>query len=260
MRLDGTSSVVTGGASGLGEAVARRLIKAGSTVVIADLQTDRGTALAAELGAVFVRTDVTQTDDIIAAVDQATEVAPLRVAVNCAGIGVALRTIGRDGSYESAHDLDVYKKVIDIDLVGTFDVIRIAATAMSQLEPDEDGQRGAIVNTGSVAAEDGQIGQAAYASAKAGVAGLTLPVARDLGSVGVRVNTILPGFFDTPVYGTGPQAEAIASALVKDVVFPRRFGKPEEFASLVLELLANNYLNGEVIRLDGAARMPPRSN
>lgn len=259
MNLEGTSALVTGGASGLGEAVVRRLAEVGSTVVIADLQHDRSNELAKELGAVFVPTDVTETADVIAAIDTATEHAPLRTTVNCAGIGVALRTIGRDGSYDSAHDLDTYKRIIDIDLVGTFDVIRIAATAMSRLEPDEDGQRGAIVNTGSVAAEDGQIGQAAYASAKAGVAGLTLPVARDLAAVGVRVNTILPGFFDTPVYGTGPQAKAIADALVKDVVFPRRFGRPDEFASLALELLTNNYLNGEVIRIDAAARMPPRS-
>lgn len=259
MRLDQASAIVTGGASGLGEATVRRLSQAGARVFIADLQEDRGNALAAEVDGVFVRTDVTVTEDVVALVDQAAESAPLRAVVNCAGVGVAIRTIGRDGRYESAHDLNTFKRILDIDLVGTFDVIRIAATAMSRLDPDDGGSRGAIVNTGSVAAQDGQIGQVAYASAKAGVVGLTLPVARDLGAVGIRVNTILPGFFDTPVYGTGPQSDSLREKLAKDLVFPRRFGVPDEFASLALELLTNDYINGETIRIDAGVRMPPRS-
>ncbi|MFC0530008.1 SDR family oxidoreductase [Phytohabitans kaempferiae] len=259
MKLDRVSAIVTGGASGLGEATVRRLSEAGAVVFVADPQEDRGSALAEEVGGVFVRTDVTVTDDVVAVVERAAETAPLRAVVNCAGVGVAIRTIGRDGRYESAHDLDVYKRILAIDLVGTFDVIRIAATAMSRLDPDEGGSRGAIVNTGSVAAYDGQIGQVAYASAKAGVVGLTLPVARDLGAVGIRVNTILPGFFDTPVYGTGPQADSLRDRLAKDVVFPRRFGRPDEFASLALELLTNDYINGETIRIDAGVRMPPKS-
>ncbi|SOD72138.1 NAD(P)-dependent dehydrogenase (short-subunit alcohol dehydrogenase family) [Jatrophihabitans sp. GAS493] len=259
MNLEGTSAVVTGGASGLGEATVRRLAKAGVTVVIADLQSERGTALADEVGGIFCRVDVTDTDDIIAAVEAAAAAAPLRSAVNCAGIGIPARTIGRDGRYESAHDLDSYRRVLDIDLVGTFDMIRIAATAMSRLEPLDSGVRGAIVNTASVAAEDGQIGQAAYSSAKAGIVGMTLPIARDLGAVGIRINTILPGYFLTPAYGTGPKSEEIIAKFTEDIVFPRRFGRTEEFASLAYELLTNDYLNGESIRLDAAARMPPKT-
>ena len=201
MDLNGTSAIVTGGASGLGLATSRLLAERGVRVVVADLQEDKGVPLAKEIGGLFVQTDVTNTEQVIAAVDAAVEMAPLKSLVNCAGIGWATRTIGRDGDYASAHDLDLYRRVIEINLIGTFNCIRLAATKMSLNEPDEDGARGAIVNTSSVAAEDGQIGQAAYSSSKGGVVGMTLPVARDLAVVGIRVNTILPGLIDTPIYG-----------------------------------------------------------
>ena len=203
MDLNGTSAIVTGGASGLGLATSRLLAERGVRVVVADLQEDKGVPLAKEIGGLFVQTDVTNAEQVIAAVDAAVEMAPLKSLVNCAGIGWATRTIGRDGDYASAHDLDLYRRVIEINLIGTFNCIRLAATKMSLNEPDEDGARGAIVNTSSVAAEDGQIGQAAYSSSKGGVVGMTLPVARDLAVVGIRVNTILPGLIDTPIYGAG---------------------------------------------------------
>lgn len=258
MELSGSSAVVTGGASGLGEATARLLAERGARVVVADLQADKGGALAKELGAVFVRTDVTDTETIIAAVDAAREMGPLKSLVNCAGIGWATRTIGKDGQYSSAHDLGAYRRVIEVNLIGTFDCIRIAATAMSQNEPDEDGQRGAIVNTASVAAEDGQIGQAAYSSSKGGIVGMTLPVARDLAAVGVRVNTILPGLIDTPIYGSGDFADQFKERLGAGVLFPKRLGHAQEFATLAVELLTNNYMNAECIRLDAGIRMQPK--
>ena len=203
MDLNGTSAIVTGGASGLGLATSRLLAERGVRVVVADLQADKGEPLAKEIGGLFVQTDVTNPEQVIAAVDAAVEMAPLKSLVNCAGIGWATRTIGRDGDYASAHDLDLYRRVIEINLIGTFHCIRLAATKMSLNDPDADGARGAIVNTASVAAEDGQIGQAAYSSSKGGVVGMTLPVARDLAVVGIRVNTILPGLIDTPIYGAG---------------------------------------------------------
>src|SRR3954467_8192326 len=258
MELNGTSAVVTGGASGLGEATARLLTKNGTKVVIADLQDDKGEPLAKELGGTFVKTNVTDTDSVIAAVEAAKDLGPLWSLVNCAGIGWATRTIGKDGKYESAHDLDMYRRVIEISRIGAFNCIRLAATAMSQNEPNENGERGAIVNTASVAAEDGQIGQAAYSSSKGGVVGMTLPVARDLAAVGVRVNTILPGLIDTPIYGAGPDAEEFKARLGAQVLFPPRLGKPEEFASMAIELLRNNYMNGESIRLDAGIRMQPK--
>jgi NAD(P)-dependent dehydrogenase (short-subunit alcohol dehydrogenase family) len=258
MELNGTSAVVTGGASGLGAATARLLAENGARVVIADLAVDKGEALAKEIDATFVPVDVTNTDQIITAVDTAVGLAPLWSLVNCAGTGWAARTIGKDGQYASAHDLDLYKKVLTINLVGTFDAIRIAATAMSRNEPDADGQRGAIVNTSSAAAEDGQIGQAAYSSSKGGIVGMTLPVARDLSVVGVRVNTILPGLIDTPIYGSGPDAEAFKAHLGEQVLFPKRLGYPEEFASMAVELLRNNYMNGSSLRLDAGIRMQPK--
>jgi NAD(P)-dependent dehydrogenase (short-subunit alcohol dehydrogenase family) len=183
---------------------------------------------------------------------------PLRGLVNSAGVGWATRTIGKDGTYESAHDLDLYRKVIEINLVGTFNCIRLVATAMSKTEPLESGERGAIVNMASLAAFDGQIGQAAYSSSKGGVVGLTLPVARDLSPVGIRVCTVAPGLIDTPIYGTGEGSEAFKANLAKDVVFPKRLGKAEELASMVVELLGNSYMNGETVRVDGALRMPPK--
>ncbi|MHB1446680.1 MAG: SDR family NAD(P)-dependent oxidoreductase [Acidimicrobiales bacterium] len=258
MEINGSSAVVTGGASGLGEATARLLADRGVKVVVADLQADKGEVLAEEIKGVFVKTDVTNTDQIISAVDAARELGPLKSLVNCAGIGWASRTVGKDGEYSSAHDLGAYRRVIEINLIGTFDCIRIAATAMSANEPDEDGQRGAIVNTASVAAEDGQIGQAAYSSSKGGVVGMTLPVARDLAAIGVRVNTILPGLIDTPIYGAGDFADQFKERLGAGVLFPKRLGKSSEFATMAVELLTNNYMNAESIRLDAGIRMQPK--
>jgi len=258
MDLNGTSAVVTGGASGLGEATSRLLAQRGVRVVVADLQADKGEILAKEIGGLFAQTDVTSTEQVIAAVDAATEMGPLKSLVSCAGIGWATRTIGKDGDYASAHDLDLYRRVIEINLIGTFNCIRLAATKMSLNAPDEDGARGAIVNTASVAAEDGQIGQAAYSSSKGGVVGLTLPVARDLAVVGIRVNTILPGLIDTPIYGAGEGSEAFKDKLAQDVLFPRRLGRATEFATLAVELLANSYMNAESIRIDAGIRMQPK--
>ena len=258
MDISGSSAVVTGAASGIGAAVARRLAAAGATVVVADVQDDRGQALADELGGAFVHVDVTDTAQITAAVDAAVELGPLRVLVNSAGIGPAARTVGRDGTYESAHDLDLYKRVIGINLIGTFDAIRIAGTAMSRLEPLESGERGAIVNMASVAAFDGQIGQAAYSASKGGIVGMTVPVARDLAAVGVRLNCVAPGLFDTPIYGEGPAAEEFKDKLKRDVLFPKRLGRSEELAAMVVELLTNSYANGEVVRVDGGARLQPK--
>ncbi len=258
MEIQGTAAIVTGGASGLGEATARLLHERGVRVVVADLQDDKGELLAKEIGGAFVHTDVANTDNVIEAIEAAKEMGPLWSLVNCAGVGWAARTIGKDGQYESAHDLDLYRRVIEINLIGTFNCIRLAATAMSQNEPDEDGQRGAVVNTASVAAEDGQIGQAAYSSSKGGVVGMTLPVARDLAAVGVRVNTILPGLIDTPIYGTGEASEQFKQKLGAMVLFPRRLGYASEFASMAVELLTNNYMNAESIRLDAGIRMQPK--
>jgi len=258
MDLNGISAIVTGGASGIGEACSRLLADRGAKVVIADLNDDKGNALATEIGGAFAHTDVTNVEEVIAAIDLAGEMGPLRGLVNSAGVGWATRTIGKDGTYESAHDLDLYRKVIEINLVGTFNCIRLVATAMSKTEPLESGERGAIVNMASLAAFDGQIGQAAYSSSKGGVVGLTLPVARDLSPVGIRVCTVAPGLIDTPIYGTGEGSEAFKANLAKDVVFPKRLGKAEELASMVVELLGNSYMNGETVRVDGALRMPPK--
>jgi NAD(P)-dependent dehydrogenase (short-subunit alcohol dehydrogenase family) len=259
MDITGASAVVTGGASGIGAAAARLLARRGAKVVVADLQEDRGREVAEEIGGEFAKVDVTRTEDIVAAVEAADALAPLRVLVNSAGIGWAQRTIGKDGSFDSAADLDAYKKVIAINLVGTFDCIRIAATAMSRHEPlDESGERGAIVNLASVAAFEGQIGQAAYSSSKGGVVGMTLPVARDLSAVGIRVNTVAPGLIDTPIYGEGEGAEEFKANLERGVLFPKRLGAPEELASMVVEAVTNSYLNGETIRVDGGIRMQPK--
>jgi NAD(P)-dependent dehydrogenase (short-subunit alcohol dehydrogenase family) len=258
MELSQTSAVITGGASGLGAATARLLAEHGAAVVVADVQDEKGEALAKEIGGVYAHTDVTDTDQIIGAVDTALGLAPLRSLVCCAGIGWASRTVGKDGEYASAHDLDAYKRVIAINLIGSFDCIRIAATAMSRGSADDNGQRGAIVLTASVAAEDGQIGQAAYSSSKGGVVGMTLPVARDLSAIGVRVNTILPGLIDTPIYGEGPASEEFKAKLGAGVLFPKRLGRPEEFATLALEMLRNDYFNAESVRIDAGIRMQPR--
>ena len=258
MDISGASAIVTGGASGIGAAAARQLAAKGATVVIADLQADKGEALAAEIGGVFAQVDVTNTDQIKAAVEAAAEIAPLRAVVNSAGIGWAQRTIGRDGDFDSAHDLAAYTKVIAINLIGTFDMVRQAATVMSRNEPDADGQRGAIVNLASVAAFDGQIGQASYSASKGGVVGMTLPVARDLSASGIRLNTVAPGLIDTPIYGEGPDSEAFKAKLGESVLFPKRLGNPDELASMVVETITNSYMNAEVIRVDGGIRMPPR--
>ena len=258
MDINGSSAIVTGAASGIGAAVARQLAAKGAIVVVADLQADKGEALAAEIGGVFARVDVTDTEQITAAVNAAAEIAPLRAVVNSAGIGWAQRTIGRDGQIESAHDLAAFTKVIQINLIGTFDMVRQAASVMSRNEPDADGQRGAIVNMASVAAFDGQIGQAAYSTSKGGVVGMTLPVARDLSASGIRLNTIAPGLVDTPIYGEGPDAEAFKAKLGESVLFPKRLGVPDELASMVVECLTNSYMNGETVRVDGGIRMPPK--
>ena len=253
MDIAGTSAIVTGGASGLGAATVRALAGEGASVVILDLQEEAGHDLADELGdgTLFVRTDVTSEEQVQTAVDAAE--GPLRIAVNCAGIGSAGRTIGRDGSPAS---LDAFRKVVEVNLVGTFNVITRAASVMAGTEPLEDGERGVIVNTASIAAFDGQIGQAAYSASKGGIVGLTLPVARDLSSVGVRINTIAPGIIDTNLLAGLPE-DAIAQ-LEAGVPFPKRLGRPDEYASLVLEIVRNGYLNGETIRMDGALRMGPR--
>jgi NAD(P)-dependent dehydrogenase (short-subunit alcohol dehydrogenase family) len=258
MNINGASAIVTGAASGIGAAAARLLAERGAIVVVADVQADKGEALAREIGGVFAQVDVTRTDQITAAVEAAAEIAPLRAVVNSAGIGWAQRTIGRDGQIESAHDLAAFTRVVAINLVGTFDMVRQAATVMSRNEPDADGQRGAIVNLASVAAFDGQIGQASYSASKGGVVGMTLPVARDLAASGIRLNTIAPGLIDTPIYGEGEDAEAFKAKLGESVLFPKRLGAPEELASMVLECLTNSYMNGETVRVDGGIRMPPK--
>ncbi|MGD9702309.1 MAG: SDR family NAD(P)-dependent oxidoreductase [Acidimicrobiia bacterium] len=258
MDINGASAIVTGGASGIGAASARLLAAKGAKVVVADLQEDKGKALADKIGGAFCKVDVTNTDDIVNAVEMAKSMGPLRVLVNSAGIGWAQRTVGKDGSYESAANLDAFKKVIAINLVGTYDCIRLAATAMSQAEPMDFGERGAIVNIASIAAFDGQIGQAAYSSSKGGIVGMTLPVARDLAAIGVRVNTVAPGLIDTPIYGQGENSEAFKANLQKGVPFPQRLGLPEELASMVMECVTNSYMNAETIRVDGGIRFQPK--
>ena len=256
MKSFDVAALVTGGASGLGEATTRALAARGAAVTILDLQEDRGRALAAELGGhtTFVRTDVTDEASVQAAVAEAAgKDRPLRIAVNCAGIGWAQRTVGRDGQ---PHALDAFVRTVMVNLVGTFNVLRLSAAAMSATEPDDEGERGVIVNTASIAAYDGQIGQIAYAASKGGIVGLTLPAARDLASVGVRVCTIAPGLVDTPLLAGLP--EEARTALAAGIPFPKRLGRPADFAQLAVSVLEHGYLNGEVIRMDGALRMAPR--
>jgi NAD(P)-dependent dehydrogenase (short-subunit alcohol dehydrogenase family) len=255
MEIAGVSAIVTGGASGLGEATVRRVAAAGARAVIVDRDAAKGEALAKELGdgAAYSPADVTSESDVAAAIELATSYAPLRVAVNCAGVGWASRVVARDGT---PHDLGLFQTVLNINLVGTFNVLRLAAAAMTANEPLEEGERGVVVNTASIAAFDGQIGQIAYATSKAGVVGLTLPAARDLSSVGVRVVTIAPGTFDTPMLALLPEPQR--QALGTGIPFPRRLGHPDDFAFLVEHIVRNTYINGEVIRLDGALRMPPK--
>ena len=251
MQLAGSVAIVTGGASGLGLATATALTDGGAVVVIVDLPSSPGEAAAKGLGGVFVPTDVTDGASVQAAVDQAVSMGPLRVAVNCAGIGTPGRVIGKNGPLA----LDAFAKVVTVNLVGTFNVIRLAAAAMAASEP-VDGERGVIVNTASVAAYDGQIGQAAYAASKGGVVGMTLPIARDLADKLIRVMTIAPGLFDTPMLQGLPQPAR--EALAVQVPMPSRLGDPKEYASLVRHIVDNPMLNGEVIRLDGSIRMTPR--
>ncbi|WP_018501351.1 SDR family NAD(P)-dependent oxidoreductase [Parafrankia discariae] len=258
MDLNGPSAIVTGGASGLGAATARLLAARGARVVVADRDDTRGKTVAGEIGGTFAHVDVTSTADIVAATEAAKESGPIRALVNCAGIGWAARTIGRDGTYDSAHGLDAFRRVLAVNTVGTFDCVRIVATAMAGNDPLADGERGSIVNTASLAAFDGQIGQAAYAASKGGVVALTLPLARDLSVAGIRVNTIAPGLIDTPIYGAGPGSEEFKDRLRRDVLFPRRLGSAAEFASLAVEVLTNGYLNAEVIRIDAGTRFRPK--
>jgi 3-hydroxyacyl-CoA dehydrogenase/3-hydroxy-2-methylbutyryl-CoA dehydrogenase len=253
MKVEGAGALVAGGASGLGEATARALVSAGAEVVIADLNTEQGEALATELEADFVAADVTDAEAVTAAVERAAQ-APggLRVSVCCAGIGWAERLARSRGP----HDLECFSKVVGVNLIGTFNVLRLAAAAMIGNDPDVEGERGVCVNTASIAAFDGQIGQVAYAASKGGIVGMTLPAARDMASKGVRVMTIAPGLFDTPLLATLP--EPARESLGAGIPFPSRLGRPEEYARLVLDIAANPLLNGETIRLDGALRMPPK--
>lgn len=244
--------IVTGGASGLGAGTARTLAEAGGKVVIADLNEAAGSALAQELGGRFVRCDVTSEADGQAVVEAATSLGTLRGLVNCAGVATASRTVGKTGP----HPLDQFARVININLIGTFNMIRLAATAMASNAPDAGGERGVIINTASVAAFDGQIGQAAYAASKGGVVAMTLAIARDLSRDGIRVMTIAPGIFETPML-LGMPAE-VQDALGKMVPFPPRLGKPSEYAQLARAIVENPMLNGETIRLDGAIRMQPK--
>jgi NAD(P)-dependent dehydrogenase (short-subunit alcohol dehydrogenase family) len=257
MELSGTAAIVSGGASGLGEATARVLAAAGSRVVVADLNEQLGKAVADSLGGVFVETDVSDERSVQGAVDAAASAgAPLRVVVNCAGIGWAARTVARDGT---PHDLGAYRKVIDVNLIGTFNLMRIGAAAIAKTEPaDADGQRGVVVNTASVAGIEGQTGQIAYSASKGGIIGMTVPAARDLAAIGVRVNTICPGIIDTPIYGTGPAADDFKAKLIAPVVFPKRMGTAAEFGHLVRALIENDYMNAEVIRFDGGIRFQPK--
>jgi 3-hydroxyacyl-CoA dehydrogenase/3-hydroxy-2-methylbutyryl-CoA dehydrogenase len=257
MEISGAVALVTGGASGLGEAVVRRLIAGGAAgVTIVDMSEEKATALAAELGdrVQVAVTDVRNTAQIEAAVAKTVDTfGRVDIAVCCAGIGWAQRTVDRDGS---PANLDAYKAVIDINLVGTFDVVRNVTSAMSKNEPNEDGERGVVVMTASVAAFDGQIGQVAYSASKGGIVGMTLPLARDLAAIGVRVSTVAPGLIDTPIYDFAPPE--LKEGLSKTPVFPRRLGKSSEFSHLVESIIENAYMNGEVIRLDAALRMPPK--
>jgi 3-hydroxyacyl-CoA dehydrogenase / 3-hydroxy-2-methylbutyryl-CoA dehydrogenase len=255
VQLDGAGAIVAGGASGLGEATARALHERGAGVTIADLNQEKGEALAGELGerAALVHCDVTDEDEVAAAVGKAAEAAGgLRVSICCAGVGWAERAASKRGP----HQLQPFETVLRVNLIGTFNVLRFAAAAMNDNEAGEDGERGVCVNTASIAAFDGQIGQIAYSASKGGIVGMTLPAARDLSSRGIRVVTIAPGTFDTPLLGALPQEAR--DELGNAIPFPRRLGRPDEFAALAVHIAENPMLNGEVIRLDGALRMPPR--
>lgn len=260
MKLDNDiAAVVTGGASGLGAASARALAARGARVAIFDLQRDKGEALAAEIGGLFCEVDVTSDDSVDAGFAAARAIhGQERVLINCAGTGSAAKTAGRDRDSGAIRHfpLAIFDRVIQINLVGTFRCIAKSAAGILTLDPLADGERGAIVNTASAAAEDGQMGQAAYSASKAGIVGMTLPIARDLMSEGIRINTILPGIFDTPLMAAAPQP--VKDALAASVPFPKRFGIPDEYAALALCMIETGYFNGEDVRLDGAIRMAPR--
>ncbi|MDH0421828.1 3-hydroxyacyl-CoA dehydrogenase [Delftia tsuruhatensis] len=252
MQIKDRVFIVTGGASGLGEGTARMLAAEGGKVVIADMQADKGEAVAREIGGVFVKCDVSQEADGQAVVDKAVSLGKLAGLVNCAGIAPAEKTVGKNG----AHNLALFSKTITVNLIGSFNMIRLAAAAMSANEPESTGERGVLISTASVAAYDGQIGQAAYAASKGGVVGMTLPIARDLARNGIRNMTIAPGIFGTPMLFGMPQE--VQDALAAGVPFPSRLGTPEDYAKLVRHILDNDMLNGEVIRLDGAIRLAPK--
>ena len=252
MQIQGKVFIVTGGASGLGEGTARMLAAAGAKVVVADVQADKGEALAREIGGAFVKCDVTQEADGQAAVAKALSLGKLMGLVNCAGIAIGVKTVGKEG----AHPLAQFQRVIGINLIGSFNMIRLAAEAMCRNEPEPTGERGVLINTASVAAYDGQIGQAAYSASKGGIVGMTLPIARDLARNGIRCMTIAPGIFGTPMMFGMPQD--VQDALAASVPFPSRLGTPQDYANLARHIIENEMLNGEVIRLDGAIRLSPR--
>jgi NAD(P)-dependent dehydrogenase (short-subunit alcohol dehydrogenase family) len=257
MDVNGSAAIISGGASGLGEATARELAAHGATVVIADLNEERGKSIADELGGVFARTDVTDDEQVQAAVDAAVATGkPLRVVVSSAGIGWAERTVNRDGA---PHNPASFRKVVEVNLIGTFNLMRVGAAAIAKTEPvDADGQRGVVINTASVAALEGQTGQLAYSASKGGIVGMTVPAARDLAAIGVRVNTICPGIIDTPIYGFSPNSDEFKAKLVAPVVFPKRMGRADEFAHLIRSLIENDYMNAEVVRFDGGIRFQPK--
>jgi len=252
VEIKGKVFIVTGGASGLGEGTARMLAAEGAKVVVADLQADRGAAVAGELGGQFVRCDVSQESDAQQVIAAAVGAGKLVGLINCAGIGPAARTVGREG----AHPLALFTKTITVNLIGSFNMIRLAAEAMGKNEPEPTGERGVLISTASVAAYDGQIGQAAYSASKGGIVGMTLPIARDLAKVGIRNMTIAPGIFGTPMLFTMPNE--VQQALAASVPFPSRLGTPADYAKLVHQIITNDMLNGEVIRLDGAIRLAPK--
>lgn len=249
MQLDNTSAIVTGGASGLGAATAKALADKGVRVFALDLKVEDAPVVD---GVTYVATDVTDPEQVRAAVAQAAEAGPLRTVVNCAGVGPSMRILGKKG----VHDLDAYATVIKINLIGTFNVMALAAERIAETESDEQGQRGVVINTASIAAYDGQVGQAAYSSSKGGIVGLNLPAARDLAQYGIRVNTIAPGIVETPMLAT--VSEEFRAGLAAGVPFPQRLARPDEYAQLALAIIDHDYLNGEVIRMDGALRMAPR--
>jgi NAD(P)-dependent dehydrogenase (short-subunit alcohol dehydrogenase family) len=255
MDIANSSAIITGGGSGLGAATARRLAAAGARVVVLDLDADAGSVVANELGGVFVLADVANERQVLDAIKAASALAPLRTLVNSAGIGAPERTVNRDGQ---PANLATFERIVRTNLLGSFNCLRLVAAEMSRTDPLRDGQRGAIVNVASVAAFDGQAGQASYAASKGGIVGMTLPIARDLAAIGVRVNTIAPGLIDTPIYGNGEYAENFKARLGASVPFPRRLGTASEFASMALELITNDYMNGETVRVDGGVRLPPR--